>query len=402
MNEFESTPDGDDQIWGGDETAADQLIWGGAGSDRIWTGGMVGGAVTVYGDSTDSDDDFKMDTDTDNEFDGDDLIDVGDDNAIVKVYGQSGNDKIIGGTDHGTGATQVDKLYGGSGDDKIWAVNPGQDDSAMDMPGKNFLYGGDGDDWLYGAQGKDAIYGDFKDVDPATITVEDALGGDDKIKAGDADDMVFGGYGHDKIYGDGGADKLYGNLGDDTIWGGDGDDFIYGDDKNIMAIVKGPVPVNVQGTGLHYGKDKLYGGDGIDKIYGGALQDKIHGGEGADMLYGDAGDDTIWGDEGEDIIVAGTGWDTVFGGAGCDLIYTYDGGDVVWLGACEEETAQKVYIYGTGTDPENYTVIMDFWLEGARPYNSLCVGADPQQAAPTAAPCAAPVADRCLSAAHLF
>ena len=32
-----------------------------------------------------------------NKFDGNDLIDVGDDNALVTVFGQGGNDKLIGG-----------------------------------------------------------------------------------------------------------------------------------------------------------------------------------------------------------------------------------------------------------------------------------------------------------------
>ena len=69
----------------------------------------------------------------------------------------------------------------------------------------------------------------------------------------------------------------------------------------------------------------------------------------------------------------GTGWgDTVFGGAGCDTITTYDGGDVVWLGTCEENTDQKVFVYGTGTDATNYTVIMDFWLTGAMANNLVC------------------------------
>ena len=72
------------------------------------------------------------------------------------------------------------------------------------------------------------------------------------------------------------------------------------------------------------------------------------------------------------MINTGYGWDTVFGGPGCDWILVYDGGDVVWLGTCEDEVEQKLYIYGTGRDPENWVVIMDFWLEGAKPWNRIC------------------------------
>ena len=35
--------------------------------------------------------------DTFNKFDGDDIIDVGNENVKVFVYGQGGNDKIMGG-----------------------------------------------------------------------------------------------------------------------------------------------------------------------------------------------------------------------------------------------------------------------------------------------------------------
>ena len=106
------------------------------------------------------------------------------------------------------------------------------------------------------------------------------------------------------------------------------------------------------------------------------------------MLYGGAGEDVIYGDEGDDRLYGGYGWDTIFGGDGCDEIYTYDGGDVVWLGDCDGGADQKVYIYGTGDDPENFTVIMDFWLESAKPWNQICINPDAQQANPTAGACA--------------
>ena len=30
---------------------------------------------------------------------------------------------------------------------------------------------------------------------------------------------------------------------------------------------------------------------------------------------------------------------------------------------------QTLNVYGTGDDPENFTVVMDFWLESAKPFN---------------------------------
>ena len=86
--------------------------------------------------------------------DGDDIIEIGDNNMLVSVYGQGGNDKIIGGF----GANQIDKLYGGSGDDKIWLVNPEQRE--FDTYGKDYGYGGQGNDAIYGTDAADEIFGD--------------------------------------------------------------------------------------------------------------------------------------------------------------------------------------------------------------------------------------------------
>ena len=63
-------------------------------------------------------------SDSFNKYDGNDIIDVGDENFDVGVFGQGGNDKIIGGV----GANQIDKLFGGSGDDKIWMIEPDRRD----------------------------------------------------------------------------------------------------------------------------------------------------------------------------------------------------------------------------------------------------------------------------------
>jgi len=48
---------------------------------------------------------------------------------------------------------------------------------------------------------------------------------------------------------------------------------------------------------------------------------------------------------------------------------------------------QNFVIYGTGPDPDNFTVIMDFWREDAVFYNRLCLLADLRQAMPGAGAC---------------
>ena len=143
-----------------------------------------------------------------------------------------------------------------------------------------------------------------------------------------------------------------------------------------------------------FGNDIVYAGEGDDTVYGGIGDDLIFGDEGDDSLYGQAGEDIIYGGPGEDFINSGEGWDTIFGGDGCDSIYTYGGGDVVWLGDCGPVDGgkivvgdQSVTITGTGEDPENFTVIMDFWLESALPWNEICIDRDYGNDNPSAGGC---------------
>ena len=44
-------------------------------------------------------------------------------------------------------------------------------------------------------------------------------------------------------------------------------------------------------------------------------------------------------------------------------------------------------INGTGDNPENFTVVMDFWLESAKPFNQICVNRDKRQENPSAPEC---------------
>jgi len=87
---------GDDVIYGGNYVRGESYIVGGGGNDMIIGGnGLTGDSVTIYGDH------FSGDPLTySSEVDGDDLIKIGDSPGLVDgavVYGQGGNDKIIGG-----------------------------------------------------------------------------------------------------------------------------------------------------------------------------------------------------------------------------------------------------------------------------------------------------------------
>ena len=49
--------------------------------------------------------------------------------------------------------------------------------------------------------------------------------------------------------------------------------------------------------------------------------------------------------------------------------------------------AKKVIINGTGDNPENFVVVMDFWLESAKPFNEICLHVSENQDNPTAPRC---------------
>ena len=136
-----------------------------------------------------------------------------------------------------------------------------------------------------------------------------------------------------------------------------------------------------------FGDDKMYGGAGDDLMFGSFGDDFMKGGDDDDTIWGGAGEDTIYGEAGVDTINAGYGWDTVFGGDGCDTIEVIDGGDVVWLGDCDGSATQTLNIEGTGDNPENFVVVMDFWLESAKPFNEICLHVSENQDNPSAPRC---------------
>jgi len=96
------TSTGDDVIYGGSYVTGDVYIAGGGGNDIIIGGtGLLGASVSIYGDHIGGD--YLTYS---SEVDGDDLIRIGDSpmmddgtggQGTANVYGQGGNDKVIGG-----------------------------------------------------------------------------------------------------------------------------------------------------------------------------------------------------------------------------------------------------------------------------------------------------------------
>lgn len=197
--------------------------------------------------------------------------------------------------------------------------------------------------------------------------------------------------GDDVLDGGLGADNLVGGRGNDKLFGQEGDDLMYGDEQTTDSHDQS----NDEGTDddmALFGDDKMYGGAGADTMYASFGDDFMKGGADDDTMWGGAGEDTIYGEAGDDNINAGYGWDTIFGGDGCDTIEVIDGGDVVWLGDCDGTTGtmkNTLNIEGTGDDPENFVVVMDFWLESAKPFNEICLHVSENQDNPSAPRCKA-------------
>ncbi|MEO1618811.1 MAG: hypothetical protein AAFV88_23370, partial [Planctomycetota bacterium] len=172
-------------------------------------------------------------------------------NMVDRLYGQDGNDLLIG---------HYDRLYGGNGNDKL--------QSADDRP---FSF----NHYLSGEAGNDVIYGSYRA------------------------DTIHGGTGNDRLYGYGGNDKLYGNSGDDYLSGGSGNDLLSGSSGNDR----------IHGGS---GDDTLYGSSGNDRLYGNAGNDSLYGHSGTDYLYGHDGNDYLDGgrDGRRDYLYGGSGFDS--------------------------------------------------------------------------------------------
>lgn len=175
---------GDDQFFG-EDGGAFNIVKGGLGDDKILGGNNFGtdDSVTTYGSDTlangsqillggdtlpsiygfgASEYGFRPDIEdaVHSEVNGDDFIDLGDNNYVNYGFGGGGNDKIIGG-----GLYTLDQfLFGGDGDDKIFTINPSQRGTALDAygAGGNYgrAYGNKGMDKLYGSDRNEYLFGD--------------------------------------------------------------------------------------------------------------------------------------------------------------------------------------------------------------------------------------------------
>ncbi|MDX2936776.1 calcium-binding protein [Streptomyces ipomoeae] len=150
---------------------------------------------------------------------GDDVL-LGNDE--VELYGEDGNDRIVGG-----GGVWGFGSRGGKGNDI--------------MTDCSYCSGGAGNDSLTGG----------------TTVTRNTLTGDS------GNDILYGKTDADDLWGGEGNDKLYGGRGNDTLHGQQGNDVLNGDQDN----------------------DTLWGNSGNDVLRGGQGTDKLSGGPGSDKLH---------------------------------------------------------------------------------------------------------------------
>ena len=174
-----------------------------------------------------------------------------------------------------------------------------------------------GNDVLYGDDGRDIQYGQS---------------GNDTIHGGNGDDYAEGNADSDAIFGDANSDDLIGGSNvalrldaGDTISGGTGPDVAAGDN----AVITRPFDAGglwIHDNRSHAASDIVRRGVTLLEVAttsvtppaGTGAADSINGDDGADQLFGQAGDDTVNGGADDDYAEGNVGADTINGNTGRD------------------------------------------------------------------------------------
>lgn len=252
---------------------------------------------------------------------------------------------IIGGSftggadyDEVTNAGEMRSVYLGGGNDVFTGRN-----------GTQFaVYGQDGDDTLIGGEAKDNLFGDAND---------DILyggGGHDNVYGGSGNDVGFGGAGDDYVDGGSGEDELFGEEGDDIVQGGaDADRMFGGDGIDELRYSDSDAAVSINllnGTaaGGHANGDAFFD---FENIVGSIFGDMLVGDNGANILDGISGDDTLLGVDGDDYLDGGVGDDILIGGLGADFLEGGTGTDTAAYTYASSGVLVNL-LSGTGQDGE--------------------------------------------------
>jgi Ca2+-binding RTX toxin-like protein len=323
--------EGDDVLLGGSAPGGYvgnviNRIYGENGNDLIM-GGYFNFQAPLYGTVNYLDGGAGNDTIISGSFN--DTVRAGDGNDWIQAYydciiwGDGGSDTIIGDrTD--TGPYLPINARGNEGDDYIYG-SLNKSDTLSGDEGFDVLVGYGGDDYLYLGAGGGTAYGDLGFF--YNSSEYDYVGNDVGVGAEDADNFIMGG-GNDAAYGYGGRDYLLGEGGNDTLIAGDGNDVIYGGaGMNFMYGDGGDDVFISEGS-----TDQMEGGTGHNYYYRyGAGTSYSTGGAGIDEFIGDAfaSNDTVVGGAGNDYLYGGGGNDLLQGGADNDVILGQAGNDTL-------------------------------------------------------------------------
>jgi len=200
--------------------------------------------------------------------------------GVERVNGYMGNDTL-----DASGLDDPVFLFGERGDDVL--IGGIGDDTLLGGPGDDILFGGDGHDWLSGVDGDDTLFG------------------------GNGDDTLIGWLGADVMDG-GKSSDLYMVDELDRIT----DSGIEGYDRAQIYQTSG---VNLDLAGWR-GIEQVNGYLGNDTIDASALTNPVFlfGERGHDVLIGGSGRDTLLGGPGDDSLDGGAGNDFLIGGTGAD------------------------------------------------------------------------------------
>ncbi|WP_269781951.1 calcium-binding protein [Nocardioides sp. R-C-SC26] len=189
---------GDDKLFG---DGGNDRLWGGPGAD-IQNGGA--GNDTFYTESGNSGNgpDSLLDSGADDVRGGPgrDTVDAsGDVNAVVISLDDKANDRAAG-TGGDNYHSDIERIYGSSGNDRIVGGGKAEeisggagDDTIMGGGGNDVLSGGGGSDRIVGGPGRDSVYGDTGTccLDNGNDTIDVRDGQRDQVNCGGGADVVL-------------------------------------------------------------------------------------------------------------------------------------------------------------------------------------------------------------------
>lgn len=298
------------------------LLDGGNGNDSLVAfGGLRGRNTLLGGEGNDTIKNYGLQS----------YIEGGAGNDILLM-----DDSLFGGNRHGRST-----LLGGAGEDSINVAGSG---------GTNLLYGDVGNDTLVGSDDSLPAFGD-------TLYGGDAANtdtGSDFLTAGGRS-LVFGQQGNDTLLGTGANASLYGGQGDDSLVA-NGSSYLSGDlgIDTLSVTGSGNTLFGGEGNdslfGLNGSANRLEGGAGNDVLVAGAPTDTLIGGEGNDFFIGSDGDDSLGGEpnrQGSDTLYGGLGRDLLIGRTGFDGFYYASNGEIGDTITAFESGTDKIYLRST-------------------------------------------------------